>query len=406
MIKELYKIDNKDKVRVWSAWSEGAEVVTSHGVQGGKLQEPRYTAEAKNVGRSNATTAEEQAIVEVLAMYVDQEDNKHYRYSIEGAQEVKGANKIPRKILNYKDGFDKLPDTCITSVKLNGSRACIMDGQLYSKIGRPEVMNIKLLREGVARLHELGLANIDCEAYAHGISLQRIRSAWLKPVRTDKEVCEVANKRFNLKGKNRILIPDIAINRLGYNPNHDAQKIKLHIFDIPMVSNMTYQARLVEVEQVFQVILTEPLLMNCFDICQYFPTYSHEERMKLLIDWYKAGYEGLVHYDPSGVYEFGKRSNNTQKSKPRLDGEALVTGVEMCKNGEGKLLLRCSDKLDNVEFKAMMKGDHASRMCEIQEQFIGQWITFKFEELSEKGVPTKPVVEETRLCDSSGSPIE
>ena len=54
----------------------------------------------------------------------------------------------------------------------------------------------------------------------------------------------------------------------------------------------------------------------------------------------------------------------------------------------------------------MMKGDHASRMHEIQEQFIGKWVTFKFEELSEKGVPTKPVVEETRLCDTSGSPVQ
>ena len=406
MIKELYKIDNKNKLRVWSAWSEGAEVVTLHGVLGGKLQDSRYTAEAKNIGKVNATTPEEQAIIEVTAMYIDQLDNKHYRYSIEDAQEVKDANKIPRKILNYKDGFNKLPDTCITSVKLNGSRACIIDGQLFSKIGRPEVINIKVLKDGVARLHELGLANIDCEAYAHGLSLQRIRSAWLKPIKTDKEVCEVANKRFNLKGKDRIKILDIAVSRLGYNPNHDAQKIKLHIFDIPTTSNIPYEDRLKEVERLFKVILAEPLLANCFDICNYFITSSHEQRMNLLVKWHKAGYEGLVHYDPKGVYEFGKRSSNTQKSKPRLSGEAFVTGVERCKNGEGKLVLRCSDILSNVEFTAMMKGDHDSRMYHVQEQFIGQWVTFKYEELSEKGIPTKPVVEETRVCDTSGSPVE
>ena len=173
-----------------------------------------------------------------------------------------------------------------------------------------------------------------------------------------------------------------------------------------MVSDMTYQERLVEVERVFSVIAGEPLLANCFDICHYFPTYSHEDRMEKLIEWYEEGYEGLVHYDPQGEYEFGKRSDNTQKSKPRLDSEALVTGVALCKNKEGKLLLRCSDALDNVEFKAMMKGDHASRMYEVQGQFIGHWVTFKYEELSDKGVPTKPVVEETRLCDTSGSALE
>jgi hypothetical protein len=54
----------------------------------------------------------------------------------------------------------------------------------------------------------------------------------------------------------------------------------------------------------------------------------------------------------------------------------------------------------------MMKGDHASRMYEVQEQFIGQWVTFDYEELSIDGCPTKGVVRETRLCDTAGNPLE
>ena len=406
MIKDLYKIDNKDKVRVWSAWNEGSAVVTSHGVLGGKLQQPYYEAEPKNEGKINATTATEQAVLEVLAMYVDQQDNKHYRTSIEGAQEVKNANRIPRKILNYKDGFHKLPDRCITSIKLNGSRACIIDGQLYSKIGRPEDIKVKHLRKGVERLHELGLANVDCEVYAYGLPLQRIRSAWLKPVRTDKEVCDVANKRFNLKGSDRIKISQIAISKLGYDPNQDAQKLKFHIFDEPMNSDMGYEMRILNLECLEDTIKSEPLLQNCFEMCEWFGTTSHEQRMQELDRVVDLGYEGLVHYDPDGVYEFGKRSDNAQKQKPRYSGEALVTGVSLCKNLEGKLLLRCSDKLDNVEFSAMMRGKHEDRMYGVQEQFIGQWITFDYEELSIDGVPTKGVVRETRLCDTSGNPLQ
>ena len=406
MIRELYKIDNKNKVRVWSAWNEGSAVVTSHGVLGGKLQKPYYEAEAKNQGRSNATTATEQAIVEVLAMYQDQEDNKHYRTSIEGAQKVKSANKIPRKILNYNKGFAKLPERCITSIKLNGSRACIIDGILYSKIGRPEDIKINLLREGVARLHSLGLANVDCEVFSKELPLQRIRAAWLKPVRTNKEVCEVANKRFNLKGKDRILISAIAIDKLGYDPNQDAQKLKFHIFDEPMNSDMGYEQRILNLECLEETIQGEPLLQNCFEMCEWVATYSHEQRLQELDKVCAMGYEGLVHYDPDGVYEFGKRSDNAQKAKPRYSGEALVTGVSLCKNLEGKLELRCSDKLDSVEFTAMMKGKHEDRMYEVQQQFIGQWVTFDYEELSIDGCPTKGVVRETRLCDTSGNPIQ
>lgn len=372
MSKVLYKIDNKDKIRMWKAWTEDDQVIVEYGVVDGKLQQDIYTAEQKNVGRINATTAAEQALVEVEALYQAQQDNKHYRDSIEGAQAVKSDNLIPRKILNYKDGWKKLPDTCITSIKLNGSRACIINGQLYSKIGRPEEVKIKLIKEGIDRLHELGLANIDCEVYAHGLSLQRIRSAWLKPVRTEKEVCEVANKRFNLKGSARIKCSAEAIKRLGYDPNQDAQKLKLYIFDEPMKSDMGYKDRLQRLNNLSEKIKEEPLLQNVFDFCEYFETHSHEERMEKLQEIHGQGYEGLVHYDPEGVYEFGKRSSNTQKSKPRLSAEALVLGVEKCKNGEGKLVLRCNDELDNVEFKAMMKGSRAERDYHVQQQFIGQ----------------------------------
>ena len=133
---------------------------------------------------------------------------------------------------------------------------------------------------------------------------------------------------------------------------------------------------------------------------------EREERLKLREEWVAQGGEGMVHYDPDGVYEYGKRSSNTLKDKPRYDAEALVTGVEMCKNGEGKLLLKACDELEGVTFKAMMKGDHASRMFDVQEQFIGKWVTFAYEELSNAGKPTKPVVHETRLCDAKGQPLE
>ncbi len=406
MIKELYKIDNKGKVRVWKAWVEGADVIVEHGTQGGKMQESRYTAEVKNVGRSNETTRFEQAQIELTALYIDQQDNNHYRDSVEGAVAVKSANRIPRKILNYKDGWEKLPDRCITSIKLNGSRACIIVGQLYSKIGRPETIKIDLLRKGVERLHELGLADVDCEVYAHGIPLQRIRSAWLKPVKTDKEVCAVANKLFNLKGKARITIPTIAISKLGYDPNQDAQKLKFHIFDIPMSDGTVYEQRLLKLEEVWAAIQSDVLLQNCFDVCEWFYTDSHEERMNKLDVVAALDYEGLVHYDPDGVYEFGKRSINTQKAKLRPSAEALVLSCRSDKSGQGVLELQTTADMGSVTFNAKMKGDAASRSYEAQLQFVGKWVTYNYEELSSSFKPTKPTVQETRLCDTSGNPLE
>lgn len=407
MINCIYKIDNKDKVRVWKAWSEGDQVIVEHGVLEGKLQQSNYTAEAKNLGKVNESTSEEQAAIEVKALYEDQMTNQHYRKSIEEAQEVKNANLIPRKILNYKDGWKKLPEKCITSVKLNGSRACIINGQLYSKIGRPEEVKHKRIDLGIKRLAELGVENIDCEVYAHGIPLQRIRSAWLKPYKTGKEICEVANKRFGLKGKERFSDQYAAIKKLGYNPNEDADKLKLYIFDVPDVTLGGYKERIQYIEDnIRPMVENDSLLKGVFSFCEYFDTNSHEERQAKLKEYYNKGFEGLVHYDPKGVYEFGKRSSNTQKAKPRLESEALVVDCTSDKSGQGVLHLKTNDMMGNVLFKAKMKGDAESRSFDVQKAYIGEWVTYAYEELSEKDVPTKPVVLNLRKCDDSGNPVE
>ena len=61
-----------NKLRQWQCFADGAEVVVIHGQVGGKQVEKRYTAEPKNQGRANATTVEEQALLEAEAKVVKQ----------------------------------------------------------------------------------------------------------------------------------------------------------------------------------------------------------------------------------------------------------------------------------------------------------------------------------------------
>src|ERR1700721_2746793 len=54
----------------WEVWSDGAQIFTQFGQVGGKLQTtPGKLCEAKNTGKSNATTAVQQAELEAKAMY-------------------------------------------------------------------------------------------------------------------------------------------------------------------------------------------------------------------------------------------------------------------------------------------------------------------------------------------------
>lgn len=407
--QELYKVsESTKKMQVWKGWTEGEEVFCEWGELGGKMQQKVYTAEPKNICRSNETSATQQAKIELAAMYQSQIDNKHYKLSQIDAIESSEVCRIPRKITNYKDRFDKMSDILLTSVKLNGSRACVVDGLLYSKIGRHEEIKVDHLREAVEKL---GKVNFDSEVYAHGLSLQRIRSAWLKPIKTDKEIIKIANGRAKKKKSDaKFKTLTQAVEYLGYHPNEDAPKLKFHVFDIPDDTGKSFKDRLEDLHYLQSVVIS----CGCESLFEFiYPkqTNSHEERMCLLEDVHAKGYEGLVHYEPDGLYEYGKRSTNTAKSKPRMDAEAKVMSITKDKNCEGVLHCMASDELDNVEFKCKMKverrdGNRYERDYESMLSLVGKWITFSYEELSDTGTPTKPVGECERECDEQGRPLE
>lgn len=406
--KQLYKESvSTGKMQVWFGWVDFDEVCCSYGQLGGKLQTQKYQAVPKNIGRSNATTVFEQAKLELAAMYEAQVTNKHYRETQEEAISFAESNREPRKILDYKKGWKKMPNTLLTSRKFNGSRACILDGDYLSKIGKVEEVQVDHLKDAI---NKLGNVFMDAEAYAHGLSLQRIRSALLKPVKTTKEIINIAKKRA--KDRGTVLTSESlegAVEYLGYNPNEDAAKLKLHVFDIPVLG-VPFEERIELMRELEQEVVSKGLQ----DVILFeYPTltHSHEERMDKLEDIVKEGYEGYVHYDPKGMYEFGKRSSNAQKSKPRYDSEARIVGVVKDKRGNGTLECIACDTLDNVKFKCVMKVDrrdgtsHPDKSYETCLEMVGKWITFSYEELSDKGVPTKPVGELERDCDDEGNPL-
>lgn len=78
----LYKLDNNGTVRQWRVWVEDDEYFVEHGVLNGSLQETSTIAEAKNIGRANETTAEEQAELEAKSLWTKQKDRKGYSEDI------------------------------------------------------------------------------------------------------------------------------------------------------------------------------------------------------------------------------------------------------------------------------------------------------------------------------------
>lgn len=75
-MKQIYNTiyaPNKDKsVQEWSVFVEDDTTIVKYGKWGGKLQTKKTVCEAKNANRSNATTPEQQAVLEAESKYRDQ----------------------------------------------------------------------------------------------------------------------------------------------------------------------------------------------------------------------------------------------------------------------------------------------------------------------------------------------
>ena len=124
-MRSLYSKDSKGELRVWSIYTEGAEVIVKHGKFGGKIQEKRYTAESKNQGKANETTPEQQSVLEAEAKYVKQLKSGYFADKDDALAFDEWA---PVKCHAYNDYKGKLVYPCNGGVKLDGmsSGSCII----------------------------------------------------------------------------------------------------------------------------------------------------------------------------------------------------------------------------------------------------------------------------------------
>jgi len=343
-MRTLYGKDSKGGLRIWSIYTEGADVVVKHGKLGGKIQEKRYTTESKNVGKANQTTPAEQAELEAEAKYVKQLKSGYFPTKEEALDFQEFA---PMKAHNYKDYASKVSYPCYMQPKLNGQRLMIdKHGVAWSKQGEP--LELPNHWKGVKEL-AIQLGGLDGEVYAGlesegGLSLQRIISAFRKP-------------------------------------NADTPKLQYWVYDLPIDSPQNLRIGMVNTRlTINHVVWSLGLLIN-----------SEAEGDLYYQKCIDAKYEGVVYRMLDGVYEFGKRSYNLIKRKPRQTAEAKVLSVEKDRNNWG--ILNCETETGS-KFKCQMKVDAGEKNYREHDnalELVSKFIEFEYEELSDDGVPTKPV---------------
>ena len=85
----LYHEGKGGAIVQWEIWTERNIIYAKHGQVNGKLQTtPGIVCEGKNIGKSNETTPEKQAIVEAKSMWTNKVERKYSETKEDAQKEV------------------------------------------------------------------------------------------------------------------------------------------------------------------------------------------------------------------------------------------------------------------------------------------------------------------------------
>lgn len=362
----LFGKDTKGGFKEWSVEAIGDEVYISHGKHLGKMQIKVTKCSGKNVGRSNETSPNEQAILEAQAKYNKQLD-KLYRPTFEELELV--GNELPMLAHDFTKVGHRMTFPCYASAKLDGVRciARITSGNVTMTSRGGKAYNVPdHIQDGLQRLLELLQVDklvLDGELYIHGMPLQDIVSCVKKP-------------------------------------NKNTTDLKFYIFDVP--DDTPWSNRMLSLEMWVGAYLLDGYIPG-LEVVPNMLVNNIEEARKLLYNFMEEGYEGLMLRDPDGLYEYNHRSSSLMKWKEFQEVEALVYDLEEDKLGEAVLLVRLPN---GVSFKCKMRGTHDTRLYANQLSLVENWITVRFQQYTKDDVPQFPVGISTRVCDESGNPLE
>jgi DNA ligase-1 len=359
-LKTLYHRGSKGAIYSWRIWTEGADIVTEYGQVDGKKQLARKTAEAKNIGKSNETTPEGQALLEAKSMWTFKVERK-YRKTLKEAEQ--GEIFLPMLAAKFAARKGKKKDghtyPCDVQPKLDGLRAlaCWQDGRvvLLSRSGKE--YNCPHITEELLQTLPKGMV-LDGEMYKRGIELQTINS-WVKKLRP-----ETVN-------------------------------IEFHVYDcvFPGEINLEWPNRW---ERLSGWFAENKGLKSVVEVETH--TVETEDAVyELQSQFLHKGLEGAVvrMYDNS-AYKFGYRSKRLLKVKSWVDAEFQVTGYT---NGVGKfkdcVIWTCvtgqsdGSPTPGIEFETTPIGtmEERAEMLRNADSFIGKWLKVKFANYTPDGKP-------------------
>lgn len=366
-LPRLYKQTKTGATQICEISFEGPKYFVTFGQLGGKLQTNITECKPKNTGKSNETTAEQQAELEALADH-KKKIKSGYSTSLDAPSEV----TLPAKIKVYQDNLKNIKFPAYSTAKLNGVNGLFKRESskltLYSRGGEiyPDIPH--LIKPISYLMDHLNCNELNGELYIHGQHLQDIQSAVKKPNSLSNKLCfyifDIPDIQSEYDIRNQVILKDMAntLTALG-------SPIKLYI----------------------GFLIGE----EC---------YSHEDIELKFNTAIQSGYEGTVIYNANHVYKYNERSSDAFKYKKALDAEFQIIDYELDKQGNPTLIC----KSEGGPFKVRPTGtrEYRQQLLLDMPNNIGKFYKVEYEMLSRDKIPLKPVGICIRNCHPNGDPIE
>lgn len=346
----LYSLDSKGKVRLWNIKSEGDSYFQQSGIENGKLTDwVGVKCKPKNIGKSNGTTAEQQALSE-MQNKIGVKLKEGYYTTREGA--LNDTTFTPMLAHKYEDYKDKLVFPQIAQPKLDGARC-----NIYIKNG-----------EIVCRTR----SNRDYVSVPHLIEQY-------KPVLEKHPTWIIDGELYNTDFKDNF--EDLmSLIRQSKPTIEDLKRskelVQLHVYDIHDTANPNF--RNIDRLQNLSYLRSNFTGVTVVDSDIILTEKSVENTLNSFLE---LGYEGMMLRNPEGLYKPNGRSKDLLKCKIFEDEEFEIVDV-LEGNGAWK---GCAKKItvrlnDTDTCEASLKGtqEQLAKVLQNKNQYISKLVTVTY----------------------------
>lgn len=361
LLPTLYTIKKGNKKQFWKIFVEDktdySVIIIKYGLIDGKVTTSEKTINyGKNLGKANETTRYEQAVNEAQSKW----NKKIYqgyvpdKSSLTKQVETNNSKKIILPMLAHdfnKRGKD-ISFPCYVQPKLDGVRAIFNNGKFQSRTGKffPNLDHIK----NELNNSDLNLI-LDGELYSNTLGFQDIVGIVKK---------EKINENDRIKLNQIIFIVYDAILDIDYSQR--LSKLKIFFKN----KNFKYN------------------YLHNTEICN-----TIEELSQFHDKYVEKGYEGLILRNFTGKYEIKNRSKNLQKYKKFQDDEFEIINFTDGTGIEKNLVIWICQTKEGKQFNIRPQGTHEDRkkLFKNGKKYIGKYLTVKYFEYTDDGIPRFPV---------------